>query len=199
MKRQHMKHTLTLHARRTGIALAAAVALSALGTGTVLAAQFVSADISIEPRGEAAGGLTCAWRETGVGPSQVVYYTCSAGAVGAFYACTYKGRIIYQSPTRLDIFKDVTGEHGGAEPFLSQKNGQINASTTTAIPEIEVPEGQELCTAPSEQEVVAVRWCNASLTDVTNNLAGATVGELFQEFISGVGTVPSCADLLASP
>jgi len=129
----------------------------------------------------------------------VNYYTCTAGAVGAFKACVYKGRVIYQSPTRLDIFKDVTGEHGGAVPFLAQKNGQIVGSTTAPIPTIEVPEGQELCTAPSEETVVAVRWCNASLTDTTNNLVGTTVSELFQEFISGVGTVPSCADLLASP
>jgi hypothetical protein len=128
-----------------------------------------------------------------------VYYECSAGAVGALKACTYKNRVIYNSPTEVDVFKDVTGEHG-AVPFLALNNGRINGSTTTPIPHVEVPEGTpELCTEPSVEEVVAVRWCNASLTDVTNNLVGATVGELFQEFISGVGTVPSCTDLLASP
>lgn len=198
-----MKHTLKNQAQRTGITLAAVGVFAVLGTGAALAAPpeavptFKTASITIEPRGEAAGGLTCRWQETGLGSAQVVYYTCSAGAVGVLKACTYKNRVIYNSPTELDSFKDVTGEHGGAVPFLAQQNGQINGSTTTPIPEREVPEGAELCTAPSLEEVVAVRWCTASLTDTTNNLVGAEVGELFQEFIPGVGTVPSCTDLLA--
>lgn len=192
-----MKHTFKNQTKRAGIALAVVAAFAVFGTGAAQAAPaFTSASISIEPRGEAAGGLTCTWRETGVGPSAVVYYSCSAGAVGALKACTYKNRVIFNSPTRLDKFKNVIGEHGEV-PFLSQKNGQISATTTTPIPEVETAEGAELCTEPSVEEVVAVRWCNASLTDTTNNLAGASVGELFQEFFSGVGTVPSCTDLLA--
>ena len=193
-----MKHTPGNQARRAGFALAAVGAFAALSVGAAQAQEFVSADISIEPRGEAAGGLTCSWRETGLGDSEVVYYDCSAAVVSALYACTYKGRVIYESPTKLETFTDVTGEHGSV-PFLAQKNGHVNGSTTAPIPEREVPEGQELCTAPSEQEVVAVRWCDASLTDVTNNVFGASVGELFKEFISGVGTVASCPELLASP
>jgi hypothetical protein len=193
-----MKHTFGKQARRAGSALAAAGAFAVLGIGTAQAAEFASADITIEPRGEAEGGLTCTWRETGVGSSQVVYYACTGGAVGALYACTYRNRVIFNSPTQLDIFKNVTGEHG-AVPFLSLKNGQINAATTTPIPTVEAPVGQELCLAPTEQTIVAVRWCNASLTDVTNNLVGATMSELFRESFSGVGTVPSCAELLASP
>lgn len=185
--------------RCAGLALAATAVFAMLMAGTAQAAEFASADISVEPRGEEAGGLTCAWRETGVGPSQVVYYTCSAGAVGALRACVYKNRVIYNSPVRLDIFKNVTGEHGGAVPFLGQRNGQINASTTTPIPEVEVPEGAELCLEPAVETVVAVRWCNSSLTDVTHNLVGAAVTELFRDFVSAVGIVPSCADLLASP
>ena len=201
-----MKQTVKNQAKRAGIALAAAFA--AFGTGTAQAAPpppggptFASASISIEPRGEAAGGLTCSWRETGVGPSAVVYYTCTAGVVGALKACVYKGRVIYNSPTKLDIFKDVTGEHGGAVPFLSQKNGLISASTTTPIPEVEVPEGAPvLCTEPSVEEAVAVRWCNASLTDTTNTLVGGTAVELFEESYAGAGnSVPPCEALLAMP
>lgn len=198
-----MKHTLKNQAKRTGIMVAALGALAALGIGITQAAPptgtptFVSADLSIEPRGEAAGGLTCTWRETGVGASAVVYYACAASDVGAFYACTYKHRVIFQSPTKLEIFHNVVGEEQNEEAFLAQKNGQISAATTTAIPEREVPEGQELCTAPSEQEVVAVRWCNASLEDTTNNIVGTTADELSQEFIPDVGTVPSCAELAA--
>jgi hypothetical protein len=107
-----------------------------VGIGTAQAQEFVSADISIEPRGEAAGGLTCSWRETGVGGSSVVFYECKAGAVTALYVCTYKGRVIYHSPTKLETFQDVIGEHG-AVPFLAQKMGHINGSTTTPIPEQE--------------------------------------------------------------
>jgi hypothetical protein len=204
-----MKHTLKNQGKRAGITPAAVVAFAVLGTGTALAAPaapaastptFKSAAISIEPRGEAAGGLTCSWRETGVGASQVVYYTCSAGVVAALKVCVYKNRVIYNSPTRLDTFTDVSGEHNQPEPFLSQKNGQINGSITTAVPVIEVPEGAPvLCDEPTVEEVAAVRWCNTALTDVTNNLVGAEVGELYQEFYSGLGTVPSCSDLGASP
>jgi hypothetical protein len=193
-----MKHTLEKKARRTAIALAVVGALAALGFGTAQGQTFASASITVEPRGEAAGGLSCSWRETGLGYSQVVYYTCTAAAVGALKACVYKNRVIWDSPVKLDIFKDVTGEHGGAVPFLSQKNGQINATTTTPIPEVEVPEGAELCTAPSVETVVAVRWCNASLTDVTNGIAGAAVDELFQDFVSAVGPVPGCEVLLTA-
>lgn len=186
-----MKHTFSKRTTQIGIAVAAAVSLTALVLGTAQAAQFQSAGINIEPRGEALGGITCTWRETGLTPSNTVYYACTGGAVAVLYACTYKGRVIYQSPTRTDVFTNVVGEHGTV-PFLAQKNGQINASTTTPIPEIEVPEGQELCTAPSEQTVVAVRWCNASLTDTTNNILATTVPVLFQRFIAGVGADPAC-------
>lgn len=198
-----MKHTLRDQARRSGIVVAAVAAFTALGIGTAAAAaptnepSFASADISIEPRGEEAGGLTCSWRETGLGPYQVVYYSCEAGAVGVLEACVYKNKLISNTPTRLSVFNDVAGEHGAPVPFLSKNNGQINASTTTAIPESH-GEG-ELCTEPTEAAVVAVRWCNASLTDTTNNLPGATKSELFEEFISGAGSVPSCEELLADP
>jgi len=198
-----MKHA---HGNKTGhsvITLAAMVTFASLVVDTALAdpqpdvPTFAKADISIAPRGEEAGGLTCSWQETGLGPFQVIYYTCQAGAVGAMEACVYKNRIITNTPTRLSVFKDVTGEGHGGVPFLSKNNGQINATTTTAIPETH-GEG-ELCVEPTVAEIVAVRWCNASLTDTTNGLLGTTTGELFQEFISGAGTVPSCTELLASP
>lgn len=181
-------------AERASLALAAGAFITAFGiaTATAHAATFTSAGIAVEPRGEEAGGLTCKWRETGLGPSQVVYYSCGAASVSALKACVYKNRVIFGSPTRLDTFTNVFGgEHGAAEPFLSQKNGQISASTTTPIPHVETQ--TELCTAPSEEAVVAVRWCSASLTDVTNGLVGTTLNELYMEFFSGVGTVPPCA------
>ena len=200
-----MEHTFGKQARPACIALAAG-AFMALGGITIAIAQtapattptFVSAKISIELSGDAAGGLTCAWRETGLPPSMTIYYSCGAGAVVVLRACVYKNKVIYQSPTRLDVFKNVSGAEegeGGNVPFLSTKNGQgVSASTTTLVPEVE-SEGQELCLAPSAATIVAVRWCNALLKDVTDNVVGATSTELFQEFYSGVGTVPDCTTL----
>jgi hypothetical protein len=83
---------------------------------------------------------------------------------------------------------EVTGD------FSSGKNGQITASLTTPVPSAE-----PFCPSGQVQRTVAVRWCNASLEDVTNMIVGATAAELFKELISGAGTVPSCEDLLATP
>jgi len=104
---------------------------------------------------------------------------------------------VSNTPTVLSIFQDVTGEGHDGVAFLSKNNGTINASTTTAIPEAHT--GAHLCLEPTEQAVLAVRWCDASLTDTTNNLEGARFNELYKEFFSGVGTVPSCSELVAAP
>jgi len=202
-----MKRTATTQVKRTNITLAAAVAFAVLGTGTALAAPptgvptFASADISIEPRGEEAGGLTCSWRETGLLPIQVVTYSCEAGAVGVVTGCVYHNKLVAGLPTELATFQDVTGEGHEGVAFLSKNNGAINGSTTTAIPEAGHGggEGGELCVEPMVEEVLAVRWCNASLWDTTNNLQGAQVDELFLEFTSGGAAVPSCAELLPAP
>jgi len=187
-----MTFTSIQQARRAGLALAVAGAFTALGWAPAQAQTFLGTSIIVEPRGEAAGGLTCGWRESGLVPSQTVYYSCGAASLKVLKACVYKNRLIFKSPTRLDTFTNVMGEeHGGAVPFLSQKNGLIHAATTTVIPELET--GTELCTAPSEETVAAVRWCGAWLTDVTHNLVGATVAELHLEFVQVPGvTLPAC-------
>ncbi len=183
-----MKHTLAKQAK-----LAVACALVVLGSGMAQAATFASADISVEARGEDAGGLTCSWREKQLGASQVINYTCSAGAVGAMKACVEKNKLVANSPTRVDIFKNVGGEN---VPFLSHKNGQISGWITTPIPP---GTGGTLCVAPAEETVVAVRWCNTSLRDETYGLLGTAVSELFLQFFSGVGSIPTCTELQASP
>jgi len=215
-----MKQTLKNQAKLSGIALAAVGAFAAFGA--VLAAPpaggptFTKASITVAPRtSEAnevtAGDLDCSFTETGLGPYAVVGYECKAAAVGVVEACVYKNRII--SATQLSTFTNVTnveGEHG-APVLLAKANGAITGSVTTAIPEAgeggggepaelcpELPEtGGEGGPAP-EVAVVAIRWCNASLTDTTNNIVGATVGEVFKEFFPG-STVPSCAVLLTPP
>src|SRR5512139_294650 len=89
---KEMKQTLRNQTKRASITLAAVGAFAAFGTA--LAAPppptgptFASASITIEPRGEAAGGLTCSWRETGLGPYAQITYACDAGAVGVLEAC----------------------------------------------------------------------------------------------------------------
>jgi len=201
-----MEHTLSNQAKRAGIALAVVAAFAAPGSGTALAAPpasaptFTNATITIEPRGEAAGGLNCSWRETGLGAYAQIVYACDAGAVGVVSGCFFKNKYVSDSIGPVSIFQNVTSEE--AEALMAKANGAINGSTTTAIPEgVEgEPHPPELCTEPAVEQVVAVRWCNTSLKDTTNNIVGATVGELFQELTSGTGAVvPSCAVLLASP
>ena len=201
-----MKHTIKYQqkTKRSGITLAAAVACALFGVGSALAdpppdtPTFIKADISIEPRGEEAGGLTCSWREGGLDPIAVYNYDCAAGAVGVLEGCVYKNKLVSNTPVELSIFQDVTGEGHDGVAFLSKNNGTINASTTTAIPEAHG--GGHLCIEPTEQAVLAVRWCNASLTDTTNGLVGAVFTELYKEFFSGMdGNIPSCSELLAAP
>jgi hypothetical protein len=200
-----MKHILKNQAKRISNALAAVVAYVALGIGTAHAQTFADANFSIEPGNgasltvPAAGGLTCSWRETGLFPFQLITYSCDAAVVGALEACVYKNKLVAGTLTRLSIFKTPGATlEGGVVGVVSNNNGRINGTITTAVP-VSEGHGGALCTEPALAEVVAVRWCNASLVDTVNNLVGGTSTELFQAFFSGVGAVPSCAELLASP
>ncbi len=187
-----MNHTFGKQARRAGIALAAVGTFAAFAIGTAQAQQFTRADISLD----GAGNLTCTFRETGLGANSLVTYDCAAEALGVVSGCFAKNK--FAGPTSLAIFKEVAPE----EPvtLLARNNGAIGATLTTEIPESEG--GGEACTEPAEARVVAVRWCNASLLDATNNILGANTGELFAQ-IERTGTaavtVPSCAELLAAP
>jgi hypothetical protein len=209
-----MKHTFAKQARRAGSALAAVGALAALGIGTAQAAPptgvptFESAKFSIaagtgtEEGALLEGGLTCGWRETGLQPFQLIVYTCDADVVGAIQACVDKNKIVEGSPTLLTVVKHplVFLTEAGAVVgvgFVSNNKGQINGTTTTPVPVSAAQHG--FCAEPAVPTVVSVRWCNAALTDTTNNLVGGTAVELFKESFAGAGTVPSCADLLASP
>jgi hypothetical protein len=50
------------------------------------------------------------------------------------------------------------------------------------------------------EEITAIRWCNASLVDATNNIAGATEPELFRSLAQkGARNVPDCATLATLP
>ena len=200
-----MEYTYTNQAKRAGIALAVVAAFTALGTVAAQAAVFTSANLSIAARSNeaqevAAGDLTCAWREAELGSFAQVEYACAAQAVAMVEACVYKNQII--SATQTSVFTNVTGEHETV--FLAGNNGRINGTLYTSpghggggegelCPHIEVPGGEA---NQPEVEVVAVRWCNASLTDTTNNIVGATAAELLGVLQKGAFDVPSCAEIL---
>jgi hypothetical protein len=204
-----MKRTFGKQAQRAGLALAAVGAFAVLGINITSAAPppstptFASAKFSIEAGNGAAetaataGGLTCTFRETGLQSFQLITYACDADVVGALEGCVYRNKLVGGSATQLSIIKDPLALLGGPIGFVSNNKGQINGTTTTPVPVSAAQHG--FCAEPAVPTVVSVRWCNAALTDTTNNLVGGTAVELFKESFAGAGTVPSCADLLASP
>ena len=207
-----MKHTLKNQSKRAGIVLTAAVAFAIFGTGTAQAQTFTSVDFSIEKRTSeakevAAGDLNCSFRESDLGPYALVSYNCHADAVAFVEGCVYKNRLI--SDTELTTATDVSNveDNHEAELYIAKANGSINVTVITTIPHAAHGGGGETELCPHievngpepEQEVIAIRWCNVSLTDTTNDLVGGTATELFEEFNAGAGVVPSCEEILAAP
>ena len=189
-----MKHRPGRQARRAGIALAAAAAFAALGIGTAQAAQFTRADITLD----SAGNLTCGFRETGLGALSLVTYDCGALALGVVSGCFVKNKFV--GPFAVSISKDVTTHE--SNPLLAKNNGAINGSITVEVPEGGGGEVQCNHEAGAEPQVVAVRWCNASLMDVTNNIVGATSGQLTDILLrtgDQVAPIPTCTEILAAP
>jgi len=186
-----MKHTLTLHAKRAGIALAAVAAFAALGIGTAQAAPtFASANVTLDR----FGNLECAFRETGLPPFGVVRYDCTSQYVGVLQQCILGRKAVGNS--KLLIFQDISA--GEVENFEIPRNGTVRAAIITNIPESE--NANLLCTAPSELTTTAVRWCSSSLVDLTNNIVGATAPELFVQLVTNAsGSVPGCDTLANGP
>ena len=185
-----MKHTLILQAKRAGMALAAVAAFAAFGTGTAQAQEFVSASVTLDR----FGNLECLSRETGLTPGGVVRYDCTSQYVGALQQCMLGRKAVGNS--KLLIFQDISGHE--VENFEVPRNGTVRAAIITQIPESE--NANLLCTAPSELTTTAVRWCNASLVDLTNNILGASAPELFSQLVSNAsGSVPTCAVLANGP
>jgi hypothetical protein len=185
-----MKHTLINQGKRAGIALAAAAAFTALGIGTAQAQEFASANVSIDRE----GALECTFRETGLPPGGVVRYDCTAQYVGVRQQCMLKNRPVGNS--QLLNFEDISGEE--VENFEIPRNGQVRAGIVTPIPES--PNTALICTAPSELTVTAIRWCAPTLVDLTNNITGVTVDQLFDQLVpNGSGSVPECSVLENGP
>ncbi|MGA7801230.1 MAG: hypothetical protein WCC36_10510 [Gammaproteobacteria bacterium] len=212
-----MDYRLKCHARRTCLAVAAASVLSLLGIGTVLAQTFDSVDFDVAPKtNEAkevgAGDLICDWRESGLGSYSIVSYDCAAQAVGAVVACIYKNKIISNTVT-ITAQNVSSNQHGGGGGggegvvFIAGNNGRVNGTATISLEHIGGPDTHQLC--PEIQpngngeggqepavEALAVRYCNMSITDTTNNIVGGTQGELLEVLENGSYTVPSCTELL---
>ncbi len=187
-----MKRTSGIRAWRTVMLLAAAAAFAGFGIGTAQAQQFTAAGISLDN----AGNMACKFRETGLGGLSVITYDCSAQGVEVVSACFVKNKFVPDSFSSV-ILKNVTAEE--TEPLVAKNNGAINTSIV-----VEVPEGDEeaSCSAGAEPHTVAVRWCNAQLKDVTNNVVGATASDLISVILrtdQQVAPVDNCATILAAP
>jgi len=195
LKETDMKQMLKNQAKQTGIALAAVAAFAALGTGSAQAQEFTAASITLENAGESAGSLNCSFRETGLIPGEQIRYDCASQYVGVMEQCMYRNKPVGNN--RLYIYNNIHPEE--LEHFDVGNNGRVRGTVITQIPE----PGEAnaiICTAPAELAVTAVRWCNNSLTDLTNGILATTVAELSDQLIkTAQGSVPDCATLANGP
>jgi hypothetical protein len=196
-----MKHALTHQAKRAGIALAAAVAFSALGIGTAQAAPtFTTADISIN----SVGFIDCAFKETGLGAGASVNYTCGATDVGWLTQCFVKNKPVSNIAPRLHVAHNSDGLTTTQDRTATNR-GTITSAILTAYPTAEEnPLVPPLCPEVEglviTEEITAIRWCNSSLMDTTNNILGVSEPTLFLQIKrNGTGTVPDCGSLATMP
>lgn len=195
-----MKQAFAKQTRRPGLALAAAIALSTLGSGTALGqATFVNADLSIN----SVGFLECAFKETGLTPGAGVSYTCGATDVGWVTQCFIKNKPVSNLPTRLHVAHSADGLISN-RMFVASNRGTITNAILTAYPTVEeVPGEVPLCPevegVTMTEEITAIRWCNPTLADETNMVV-AEASELFLQLKrNGSANVPSCGDLATLP
>ncbi len=198
-----MKHTLIDQARRAGGALVAVVAVAALGIGSAQAQSFVKADLSIN----AYGFLDCSFKETGLAGGAPVDYTCGATDIGWVTQCFFKNKPVANSPITLYVAHDQTTTRS----LFANKQGTIMSGILTAYPTVEGEPHTEPCAnivagGPGKNEaeitetITAIRWCNSSVVDTTNNITGTQEPELFLQLEKGGSTaVPSCDVLQTLP
>ena len=196
-----MKHIPGNQARRAGIALAAVAAFAAPGIGTAQAAPtFATADISIN----SVGFLDASFKETGLTPGGSVDYTSVATDVGWMTQCFIKNKPVAKIAPRLHVAHAADGLTTD-RTLLASNRGTITSSILTAYPTAEETHGEvPLCPEVEgvviTEEITAIRWCNASLTDTTNSTVGASVPTLFLQIIrNGSSAVPDCGALAGMP
>lgn len=195
-----MKHTFGKQAKLSGIALATVATFALLGFGTAQAAPtFTTADLSIN----SVGFLEAAFKETGLAPGAAVNYTSGATDVGWISQCFVKNKPVGNLPVALHVAHTADGLTT-TRTYTATKSGVITQAILTAYPTAEAEPVNPLCPETEgveiTEEVTAIRWCNASLTDTTNGITGANAPELFLQMIrNGKGTVPDCATLATLP
>jgi len=192
-----MKH---IFGKQSGLVLAAVAAFAALGIGTAQAAPtFTTADITVN----SVGFLDCAFKETGLTPGASVDYTCGATDVGWVTQCFVKNKPVSNLPTALHVAHAADGLVTTQDRTASRQ-GVVTSAILTAYPTAEAEPVDPLCPETEgvtiTEEVTAIRWCNASLADVTNNVPGATTSELFLQLKrNGSSNIPDCATLSTLP
>lgn len=195
-----MKHTAGNQARRAGTALAAVAAFTALGIGTAQAADFATADISIN----SVGFLDASFKETGLGAGASVNYTSGATDVGWMTQCFIKNKPVANIAPKLHVAHAADGLTTD-RTLLASNRGTITSAILTAYPtaeesELIPPLCPEVEGVTITEEVTAIRWCGATLTDTTNNIVGASEPTLFLQIKrNGTGTVPDCGTLATMP
>jgi len=200
MKHQHMKHTLTHQTKRAGIVLAAVAAFTALGSGTAQAATFTTADISIN----SVGFIDCSFKETGLTPGATVVFSCNATDVGWLTQCFVRSKPVSNIAPRLHVAHNADGLTTTQDRTATNR-GTITSAILTAYPtaeesELVPPLCPEVEGVVMTEEITAIRWCNASLVDTTNNIVGASEPTLFLQMKrNGTGTVPDCGALAVMP
>jgi hypothetical protein len=150
---------------RRGVGLALAVLGLTVGFGAGVAGagspHFISADIDIASN----GNLECSFKEAGLA-NDTVDIACAAPTADATYFCINRGGN-HPSATNKET---VSGAVGVTQTFAPSRNGQTTG--TVSVP----PPGPGGFTCPGNQTLtlVEVTYHNATLTDVTNNVLGAT-------------------------
>jgi hypothetical protein len=194
-----MKRVFVEQIQRAGLACGAAVALSALATGTVLAQTFATADLSIN----SVGFLECAFKETGLTPRASVAYTCGATDVGWVTQCFIKNKPVSNIAPKVHVAHNADGLTSD-RTFVATSRGTITNAILTAYPTVEEVHGEEpLCPEVEgvtiTEEITAIRWCDAALVDETN-IVEVEAPELFLQLKrNGSANVPSCEVLATLP
>ena len=195
-----MKYTFGKQAKQSGIALAAVAAFTALGIGTAQAASFATAGITVN----SVGFLDASFKETGLTPGASVDYTSGATDVGWMTQCFIRNKPVANIAPKLHVAHAADGLTTD-RTLLASNRGTITGSILTAYPTAEETHGEiPLCPAVEgvviTEEITAIRWCNASLTDTTNNIVGASEPSLFLQIIrNGSSAVPECGTLATLP
>ena len=194
-----MIYTFGKHAKLSGIALAAVAAFTALGSGTAQAASFATADISIN----SVGFIDASFKETGLAPGAEVDYTSGATDVGWMTQCFIKNKPVANIAPKLHVAHAADGLTTD-RTLVASNRGTITGSILTAYPTAEEndlvpPLCPEVEGVTMTEEITAIRWCNASLTDATNNITASEASLFLQIKRNGSSAVPECGSLATLP